>query len=164
MPAAADDAQPPATTQPSATAQRDLQAAQTAATAVRRGVVRLGRRLRLERPAHDVPLLQLAVLAELNNAPPLTPGQLAATQRVQPQSLTRVLATLETSGLIARQPDPADGRRALLAITEPGRDALRRDVSQRDTWLAQAMTTQLTPTEQELLRLAGTLMERLAET
>ena len=148
--AAGDDAQTAAT-------------ATTAATAVRRGVIRLGRRLRLERPAHDVTLLQLAVLAELNDAGPLTPGQLAAAQRVQPQSLTRVLATLEASGLIARQPDPGDGRRALLAITEPGRDALRRDVGQRDAWLAQAMTIQLTPTEQELLRLAAELMARLAE-
>jgi DNA-binding MarR family transcriptional regulator len=141
-----------------------MPAAAADAAAVRRGVIRLGRRLRLERPAHDVPLLQLAVLAELNEAGPLTPGQLAATQRVQPQSLTRVLAALEASGLIARQPDPADGRRALLAITNPGRDALRRDVGQRDAWLAQAMSTQLTPTEQELLRLAATLMERLAGT
>ena len=135
----------------------------TAATAVRRGVIRLGRRLRLERPAPDIPLLQLAVLAELNDAPPLTPGQLAATQRVQPQSLTRVLASLEASGLVARQTDPDDGRRALLAITERGRNALRRDVGQRDTWLAQAMAAQLTPAEQQLLRLAGQLMERLAE-
>ncbi len=136
--------------------------AQAAATAVRRGVIRLGRRLRMERPAHDVPLLQLAVLAELNDGPPLTPGQLAAAQRVQPQSLTRVLASLEASGLIGRQADPGDGRRALLAITEPGRDVLRRDAGQRDAWLAQAMAAQLTPTERELLRLAGELMERLA--
>jgi len=65
----------------------------TAATAVRRGVIRLSRRLRAERPAHDVTLLQLAVLAELNDTGPMTPGQLAAAQRVQPQSLTRVLAS-----------------------------------------------------------------------
>jgi DNA-binding MarR family transcriptional regulator len=140
----------------------DTGAGAAAATAVRRGVIRLGRRLRLERPAHDVPLLQLAVLAELNDAGPLTPGQLAAAQRVQPQSLTRVLATLEASGLIGRQLHPDDGRRALLAITEPGRDTLRRDAGQRDAWLAQAMAAQLTPTERELLRLAGELMERLA--
>ena len=145
-------------------AEDDVQTAASAATAVRRGVVRLGRRLRLERPAHDVTLLQLAVLAELNDAGPLTPGQLAAAQRVQPQSLTRVLATLEASGLIARQPDPGDGRRVLLAVTEAGLDALRRDVGQRDTWLAEAMAARLTPTEQELLRLAGELMARLAET
>ena len=145
-------------------ARDDAQTAAIAATAVRRGVIRLGRRLRMERPAHDVTLLQLGVLAELHDGGPLTPGQLAATQRVQPQSLTRVLASLEASGLAGRQVHPQDGRRALLAITEAGRDALRRDVGQRDSWLAQAMAAQLTPTERELLRLAGDLMTRLAET
>jgi DNA-binding MarR family transcriptional regulator len=125
-------------------------------------VIHLGRRLRLERPAHDVTLLQLAVLAELNDTGPMTPGQLAAAQRVQPQSLTRVLATLTGRGLIARQADPGDGRRALLAITEAGHQALRRDADARDRWLAQAMATQFTPTERELLRLAGELMDRLA--
>jgi DNA-binding MarR family transcriptional regulator len=135
----------------------------TAATAVRRGVIHLSRRLRQERPAHDVTLLQLAVLADLNDSGPMTPGQLAAAQRVQPQSLTRVLATLEGRGLLGRQADPGDGRRALLAVTADGRQVLRRDVDQRDSWLAQAMTAQLTPTERELLRLAGDLMDRLAE-
>jgi DNA-binding MarR family transcriptional regulator len=135
----------------------------TAATAVRRGVIHLGRRLRLERPGHEVTLLQLAVLAELNDTGPMTPGQLAAAQRVQPQSLTRVLATLAARGLLGRQADPGDGRRALLAITDDGYQALRRDADARDRWLAQAMAAQLTPTERELLRLAGELMDRLAE-
>jgi DNA-binding MarR family transcriptional regulator len=134
----------------------------TAATAVRRGVIHLGRRLRLERPAHDLTLLQLAVLAELNDTGPMTPGQLAAAQRVQPQSLTRVLATLEARGLLGRQAHPGDGRRALLAITADGHQALRRDVDARDRWLAQVMAGRLTPTERELLRLAGDLMDRLA--
>lgn len=150
---------------PTVTATDDAtaQGALVAATAVRRGVIRLGRRLRAERPVHDITLLQLAVLAELNDAGPMTPGQLAAAQRVQPQSLTRVLATLEARGLLGRQADPGDGRRALLAITDDGHQALRRDVDARDRWLAQAMATQLTPTEQELLRLAGELMDRLVE-
>ena len=108
-------------------------------------------------------LLQLAVLAELNNTGPITPGQLAAVQRVQPQSLTRVLATLEARGLLARQADPGDGRRALLAITDDGAPDLRRDAEPAIAWLAQAMAAQLTPTEQELLRLAGELMDRLAQ-
>ena len=90
-------------------------------------------------------------------------AELAAAQRVQPQSLTRVLATLTSRGLLARTADPGDGRRSLLAITDGGREALRRDVDARDRWLAQAMADRLTGTEQELLRLAGELMDRLAD-
>jgi DNA-binding MarR family transcriptional regulator len=74
-----------------------------------------------------------------------------------------VLATLEARGLLGRQADPGDGRRALLAITDDGHQALRRDVDARDRWLAQTMAAQLTPTEQELLRLAGEVMDRLAD-
>lgn len=130
---------------------------------LRRGVTRLSRRLRLERPEHGEPLLQLTVLALLRSRGPMSPGDLANAERVQPQSLTRTLTALETAGLIARQPDPDDGRRSLLTITGDGRRAIRDDVRQRDAWLAIAMAQVLSPVEQELLRLAGELMERLAE-
>lgn len=133
------------------------------ATALRRGVTRLGRRLRLERPEQGEPLLQLSTLALLNSRGAMTPGDLAAAQRVQPQSLTRTLTALEASGLVTRRPDPGDRRRSLLTITGTGLRAIRHDVRQRDSWLAMAMAAKLTPTEQELLRLAGELMERLAE-
>ena len=130
---------------------------------VRHGVNRLGRRLRSERPEHSVPLLHLSVLAHLQRRGPLTPGQLAAAERLQPQSLTRALASLEAEQLISRQADPADRRRSLLAISDKGVLALRRDVGQRDAWLALAMAEHLTRTERELLRLASDLLERLAE-
>jgi hypothetical protein len=48
-------------------------------------------------------------------------------------------------------------------ITDGGLGALRHDISQRDAWLAAAMADSLTPAEQQLLRIAGELMERLAE-
>lgn len=133
------------------------------ASALRRGVTRLGRRLRLERPEQGEPLLQLSTLALLHSRGPMTPGELAGAQRVQPQSLTRTLTALETAGLVSRRTDPGDRRRSLLMITDTGRRAIRNDVSQRDAWLAMAMAELLTPAEQELLRIAGQLMERLAE-
>ncbi len=135
----------------------------SAATAVRRGVTTLSRRLRLERPAHSETLLQLSVLAELNRHGPMTPGELAALQRIQPQSLTRTLASLEARQLVRRDAHPEDGRRALLTVTPDGLAALRQDMGQRDSWLAHTMAARLTPTEQELLRLAGHLLECLAE-
>ena len=130
---------------------------------VRRGVTRLARRLRLERPGQGEPLLQLTVLALLRSRGPLTAGDLAAAERIQPQSLTRTLTALETAGLITRRPDPADRRRFLLTVTREGLRVIRQDVRQRDAWLAAAMDAVLSPVEQELLRLASELMERLAE-
>jgi DNA-binding MarR family transcriptional regulator len=133
-----------------------------AAAEVRRGVISLARRLRLERNEAGLTALELSVLGHLHRSGPLTPGELATAERVQPQSLTRTLAALEEAGLASRQPDPADGRRSLLAITEDGQAGLRSEMEQRDNWLAAAMTAELTTTEIGLLRLAGSLLERLA--
>jgi DNA-binding MarR family transcriptional regulator len=141
----------------------DGQLALPAAIMVRRGVVSLGRRLRLERTAASLTALELSLLGHLHRRGPLTPGDLAAAERIQPQSLTRTLTNLEASRLVWREPDPADGRRSLLAVTESGLVALRREMQHRDSWLAAAMAAHLTSTEIGLLRLAGELMERLAD-
>jgi DNA-binding MarR family transcriptional regulator len=136
----------------------------TAATALRQGTTRLARRLRIERPEPAQTALEMGILAHLNRRGPTTPGALAAAERVQPQSLTRKLASLERQLLAVRQPDDRDRRRSLLAITEAGRQALTRDMRRRDAWLARAMALRLTRAEQELLRIAGELMDRLADT
>jgi DNA-binding MarR family transcriptional regulator len=104
------------------------------------------------------------VLGHLSRNGAMTPGALAGIDRLQPQSLTRTLAGLLADGLISRQPDPADRRRALLVLTAAGQDVLRSDMRARDRWLADAMAASLTGTECEVLRLAGDLMEQLAET
>lgn len=142
----------------------ESESARAAAVALRHGVVSLGRRLRMERTLStaEPTMLELSVLGHLNRRGPLTPGELAAADKVQPQSLTRTLTSLESAQFVSRKPDPADGRRSLLAITPAGYEALRRTMAQRDVWLAAAMAAQLTPTEIELLRLAGDLMDRLA--
>lgn len=133
------------------------------AVAVRRSVMALARRLKVERPAGGRTSLELSVLGYLHRLGPLTPGELAAAERVQPQTLTRTLTSLAESGLVSRQEHPHDGRRALLALTEAGRDALRLDMAQRDTWLDRAIRETLTGTECGLLRLAGELLDRLAD-
>jgi DNA-binding MarR family transcriptional regulator len=130
---------------------------------VRRSVMSLGRRLKLERPAEARTSLELSVLGHLHRRGELTPGELAAAERVQPQTLTRTLTTLETSGLIARAGHPSDGRRVLLGLTETGLAALRRDMAARDSWLAGVMTATLSPTEIEVVRLAASLLERIAD-
>lgn len=133
------------------------------ATAVRQAATRLARRLRIERPEPAQTALELGILAHLYRRGPTTPGVLAAAERLQPQSLTRSLASLERQHLAARQPDGQDRRRSLLAITEAGRQALVTDMRQRDGWLATAMARQLTSAERELLRIASDLMDRLAD-
>jgi DNA-binding MarR family transcriptional regulator len=131
------------------------------ASALRLGANRLSRRLRAQRPRDALSTARLAVLADLYRDGDQTAGQLAAAQRVQPQSLTRVLAALEGAGLIARRRDLTDRRQVRLTLSAAGATALADDMALRDRWLSTALT-RLTPAERALLHLAGELMERLA--
>jgi DNA-binding MarR family transcriptional regulator len=133
------------------------------ASTVRRAVGALGRRLRAERPPNSLSATKLTLLGQLYRRGPATAAELADLERLQPQSLTRVVAELVEEGLISRRPDATDGRRQLLDITAEGRAALTGDMQTRDAWLAKALENELSVTEQELLRLAAKLLERLAD-
>jgi len=130
---------------------------------VRASVARLTRRLRAERGAREVSLIQLSVLGSLFRLGAMNVGDLAAEERTQVQSLTRPLAELEARRLVTRRPDPTDGRRVIVAITAAGTRVLRTDAAQRRAWLAKAIDAKLSPTERELLHLATQLMDRLAD-
>jgi DNA-binding MarR family transcriptional regulator len=142
----------------------DMDAAELTAIAValRRGTTGLGRRLRAERSSAALSSNKLAVLGHLHRRGPLSPGTITAAERQQPQSMTRVFAELERAGLITRTTSPDDRRAAVLALTEQGRGALVADMAERDAWLAEALAD-LTPAEVRLLRIAGELMEQLAD-
>ncbi|MET9910746.1 MarR family transcriptional regulator [Streptomyces sp. NPDC006476] len=131
------------------------------AARIRRGVIRLNRRLRQERGDGSLSPNQLSVLGHLHRHGPSTPGEVAAAERQRPQSLTRVFAELETEGLILRAPDPTDRRQSVLSLTEAGRLAVEDDMAQRDAWLARALGT-IGETERGVLALAAEVMERLA--
>jgi DNA-binding MarR family transcriptional regulator len=131
---------------------------------VREGVGSLNWRMRTERERGDGPSpLELAILRRLYRAGTHTPKALADAERIQPQSLTRVLAALDRDALITRRRDPDDGRQTLVEISTQGRQALRAYSEQRERWLAAAMTETLSETEQDLLGLAAKLMIRIAD-
>lgn len=128
---------------------------------IRRGVMRLARRLRSERPVGSLSVNKLSVLGTLGRLGPLTAGAVAEVERQRPQSLTRVFAELEIEGLITRARSERDRRESVLTITESGRRAVATDIAHRDAWLDEALTT-LTDTEVQLVALAADIMERLA--
>lgn len=131
---------------------------------LRRAVQRLSRRLQAERSAHGMSLTKISVLGHLARRGDLTLSELAAADRLRPQSLTRVLAELRRDGLIEDAPDGgADRRQRRLRVTGAGRAALADDMRQRDEWLAAAMARLLSPTERDLLRLSASLLDRLAD-
>jgi DNA-binding MarR family transcriptional regulator len=133
------------------------------AAQVRRGIMRLSRRMRAQRTGEPLSASKLSVLGWLNRKGALTQTALATLERVRPQSLTRILAALDADGLIRRCAGENDRREVVIQLTEAGHAALERDVEQRDAWLGQAMNLALSPDEQALLLRAARLMEKLAE-
>lgn len=126
-----------------------------------RGV--LGALIRRLRAQHGFPLGQGAVLGRLDRGGPQSVSDLAAAERVRPQSMAQTVSDLESDGLVERRPDPNDGRRALVELTAQGRQTLVADRRRRDGWLAQAIDRDLSPDEQNVLREAVELLRRLAE-
>lgn len=132
------------------------------ASRLRLAVVRLNRRLRAQRDIEAaVTLTQLSAMATLHRHGPLTPGELAACERVQPPSMTRVIAALAEHGFVDRSPHPTDGRQTVVALTEAGRDYVDAEVSARERWL-DAQLAQLTPDERALLHRAVDIIDRIA--
>lgn len=132
------------------------------ATAIRQGTTRLARRVRTIRSTGALSTNKISVLSHLMRHGPSTPGEVAASDRQQPQSLTRVFAELERDGLVIRAAHANDRRQSIITITDAGIGELERDVAERDVWLAGALGA-LTETERQVLRLAAALMEELAD-
>lgn len=123
----------------------------------------LGQLVRRLRAEHRFSLAHGAVLGRLDREGPLGTSDLAAAERVRPQSMAQTVSELEADGLVTRRPDPADGRRALLDLTDQGRQTLEADRRQRDGWLIQAISEGFSEQEQEALAQAVPLLTRLAE-
>ena len=123
----------------------------------------LGRLVRRLRAEHRFSLAHGAVLGRLDREGPLGTSDLAAAERIRPQSMAQTVSELETDGLIPRRPDPADGRRALLELTDQGRHTLEADRRARDGWLIQAIAESFSEQEQQALARAVPLLRRLAD-
>ena len=120
----------------------------------------LVRRLRAER--RGLPLAQVIVLGRLDRTGPAGVSDLAAEERVRPQSMAATVAALADAGFVSRTPDPADGRRVLIGLTPAGADALAADRRRREDWLSDAIRRDLTVEERRTLVAATALLARIA--
>jgi DNA-binding MarR family transcriptional regulator len=141
---------------PSTTATTEL------ASELRVSLMRITRRLRVERPDQGLTLTQLAVLGTLDRHGALTLGELAAHEKVQPPSMTRTTAALEAAGLVTRVTDPSDRRQVMVQMSRAGLSLLHDDRRRREAWLAERLE-QLTAEERALLHEVAPLLDRLAQ-
>jgi DNA-binding MarR family transcriptional regulator len=131
------------------------------ASTLRLSVMRLARRMRQQRAESSLTLTQVAALATVERHPGVTPGELAGREKVQPPSMTKVVAALESAGLLARTPHPTDGRQVQLRCTPEGVALLKDDRRRREAWLAQRLA-ELDAEEVAVLRQAAVVLDKLA--
>ena len=132
------------------------------AALLRPSLLRLTRLIRNQRVDMSVTLTQLSAMGSLYKHGPMSAGELAACERVQPPSMTKVLAHLETRGLVRRDAHPADRRQAIISVTDAGRDLIERERNSRDAWLSKRLAN-LTAEERALLRNVLPVLDKLAE-
>jgi DNA-binding MarR family transcriptional regulator len=123
----------------------------------------LGQLVRRLRAEHRFSLAQGAVLGRVDREGARSTSDLAAAERVRPQSMAQIVSELEAEGLLSRRPDPSDGRRALLELTEQGRRTLEADRRHREGWLISAIAEGFSEEEQRALARAVPLLARLAD-
>jgi len=133
------------------------------AARLRLSVARLARMLRQHTPPDgDVTVSMLSALASVERLGPLTLGELASVERVQPPSMTRIVARLDGLGLVAREVDVLDRRVARVRLTPEGARFLNRNRARRNVFLAERMKG-LTAEEVAVLEQALPVIEKLVE-
>lgn len=135
----------------------------TAASELRTVFSRLRRRLRDVTDLGDLTPSQTSVLSRLAKGGPVSASDLAAAERVRPQSMAAILAGIDQHGLIRRTPDPHDGRRQLITLTDAGREVIAGSRRAREEWISRALAEDFTESERQTILAALTLLDRLAQ-
>jgi len=128
---------------------------------LRLAVMRLARALRINADAGVLTASQVSALATIAKRGPLTLGELAAAEGVQPPSITRVVANLEGDGLVERDVDPDDRRVTRVRVTARGSQVLERSRARKNAFL-RAGLEDLSPAELAAIARALSALERLA--
>jgi DNA-binding MarR family transcriptional regulator len=130
-------------------------------TRLRFVLLRLSRRLRQESTAGITPS-QLSALSIIGGIGPLTIGELAEREQVQPPTMSRIVAALEIDGWVERAADRTDRRVSYVRVSSKGRDELERVRAERNELLG-ARLANLDPEEAATILAALPALERLLQ-
>jgi DNA-binding MarR family transcriptional regulator len=134
---------------------------------LRVAVGRIGRRLRelyATAPTDgEVTFTEVSLLSRLRREGPMSPGELALAEHVTAQAVGSVLGVMHRKGLIGRSPDPTDGRKVIVTLTDAGEHAFEHRAEEVSEHLANVLGRAFTPSERAQLSAAVPLLERLAD-
>jgi DNA-binding MarR family transcriptional regulator len=140
----------------------DADALPASAARLRVALVRLNRALRQRANAgNDLTATLLGALGTIEVRGPITLGELAAAEDVQPPTMTRVVGRLEERGLVRRDVDPDDRRVSRVQVTAAGRALVAESRTRRDAFLAQRLAA-LDPADLAAIEAALPVLEQLA--
>jgi DNA-binding MarR family transcriptional regulator len=124
-------------------------------------VTRLARRLRQQSETSVSPT-QIAALATIERRGPLTLGELAEVEAVQPPTITAAVDRLENEGFVQRRRDPVDRRVTHVQVTAAGRRLLEESRSRKTAYLERRLES-LTVRERATLERAAAILERVLD-
>lgn len=124
---------------------------------------RVRRRVKEVAGKHELTPTQVSVVSRLDRDGAASASDLAAAERMRPQSMATVLAGLDEQGWIERRPDPTDGRKQLVSLSRSGQRWLKTSRSIRDEWLSWALQENYTERERQTILQALTLLDRLTK-
>lgn len=133
-----------------------------AAHEVRTVFSRLRRRLKESYDPEGLTPSQTSALSRLSKDGDASISALAEAERVRHQSMATTVAVLEERGLVHRRPDPHDGRRRLMSVSEAGRVFLADKRHAGEEWLTRALSERCTERERRLVMDAMGLLDRVA--
>jgi DNA-binding MarR family transcriptional regulator len=122
---------------------------------------RLRRRLKEVADSSDLTPSQISVLQRLGKDGASSASVLAIAEHVRPQSMAATLTALDQHGLIERRPDPEDGRRQLITLTDAGRERDQGNRQARQEWLVRALEDGYTEAQRQTVIEAMALLDRL---
>jgi DNA-binding MarR family transcriptional regulator len=101
------------------------------------------------------------IMASLERHGALAATDLAARERISHQAVANAIRELADLGLVSRSPDPGDGRRTLVTLTDAGRERLVSERAAGQEWLIRAVADGLSESERATLAAAVPLLRRL---
>ena len=129
---------------------------------LRIALMRLVRRMRLERADGDISDGQLSVLFVLWKEGPQTLGSLSEHERVSPPSMNRTVNALVDANLVTRNSSPDDGRKVLIEATDAGLEIAKETKRRRAVWFAQRLDA-LPREQRDTLAAAAPILRELAD-
>jgi DNA-binding MarR family transcriptional regulator len=144
-------------------ARENLETSQILSEQIHSQAIHLLRRLRREDVSSGLSAPRLSALSVIVFGGPVTIGELATAEQVQPPTMTRIVNALEEQGLVRRMRNANDGRSSHLSATNAGKALLIEGRERRVRALSKQIT-ELSQKDRAVLQTATQILGRVIET